>query len=138
MPGLRQRLQENPEELRLLIAGLLKRVLNNPDQQLVSRIESQIRATVSEHYAWPGNVRELEQCIRRICLTGHYRVAEKNPLSDGQTTRFSLLESGAEPSAQQLLQHYCQFLYEKHGSYEAVARITQLDRRTARKYIVVD
>ncbi len=31
---------------------------------------------------------------------------------------------------------YCRFLYDRHGSYEAVARITQLDRRTAKKYIV--
>jgi len=41
-----------------------------------------------------------------------------------------------EISAQRLLQNYCQSLYECHGSYEAVARITQLDRRTVKKYIV--
>jgi transcriptional regulator with PAS, ATPase and Fis domain len=134
VPGLQQRLRENPAELTPLIAGLLKRVIDNPDRQLVARMETRIRAMVPEQYAWPGNVRELEQCIRRICLTGSYSVAEKNQLAEGQA--FGLPENGAEPSAQELLQHYCRFLYEKHGSYEAVARITRLDRRTARKYVV--
>ncbi|MCL7422025.1 MAG: sigma 54-interacting transcriptional regulator [Methylobacter sp.] len=134
VPGLQQRLRENPAELTPLIAGLLKRVIDNPDRQLVARMETRIRAMVPEQYAWPGNVRELEQCIRRICLTGSYSVAEKNQLAEGQA--FGLPESGAEPSAQELLRHYCRFLYEKHGSYEAVARITRLDRRTARKYVV--
>jgi len=38
-------------------------------------------------------------------------------------------------SAQDLLIHYCTRLYEKHGTYEAVARIAGLDRRTVKKYI---
>jgi len=135
VPGLQQRLQENQEELTSLIAGLLKRVIDSPDRQLVARIEKRIRATVPEHYSWPGNVRELEQCIRRICLTGSYSIAEKMNLS-GSQAGFSLPENSDEPSAQQLLRRYCRFLYEKHGSYETVARITGLDRRTARKYIV--
>lgn len=135
VPGLQQRLRENPEELRPLIGRLLKRVLDNPDGQLVARIEDRIRETVPQHYSWPGNVRELEQCIRRICLTGDYRGAE-NARSSDVGTAFRLAETGAEPGVQQLLQQYCRFLYEKYGSYEAVARITRLDRRTARKYIV--
>ena len=135
VPGLQQRLQENPEELRPLIAGLLKRVIDNPDRQLVARIEQRIRATVPEHYAWPGNVRELEQCIRRICLTGSYSVAGQSRLPDRQIG-FVLSGDGDEISSQQLLQHYCRYLYDRHGSYEAVARITRLDRRTVKKYII--
>jgi DNA-binding transcriptional regulator LsrR (DeoR family) len=38
-------------------------------------------------------------------------------------------------TAQELLSRYCSNLYMKHGTYEAVARITDLDRRTVRKYI---
>jgi len=30
---------------------------------------------------------------------------------------------------------YCAMLYKRHGTYGDVARITGLDRRTAKKYI---
>lgn len=135
VPSLQQRLQENPEELNSLITSLLNRVIDKPDRHLISRIENHIRTTVPDQYSWPGNVRELEQCIRRICLTGSYTFAEKIHLSDKQEG-FNLKKNSGETSAQQLLQQYCLFLYEKYGSYEAVARITRLDRRTAKKYIV--
>lgn len=38
-------------------------------------------------------------------------------------------------TAQQLLGIYCRRLYENLGTYEAVAGVTNLDRRTVRKYI---
>ncbi len=135
IPSLQQRLQENPEELGNLISGLLKKIIDKPDSQLISRIEKRIHSTVPADYPWPGNVRELEQCIRRICLIGHYNITEQlnvNAAHDG----FILAENAGEGSAQQLLQRYCRFIYERHGSYEAVARITCLDRRTVKKYIV--
>ncbi len=134
VPSLQQRLQENPEELKHLIASLLNRVTDIPAPQLVSRIEKHIRNTVPKNYAWPGNVRELEQCIRRICLTGNYLVTQ--PAQPNTGNGFTLAEDSGETSAQRLLQEYCQFLYARHSSYEAVARITQLDRRTVKKYIV--
>ncbi len=135
VPSLRQRLRENPAELNRLITGLLKRAIDNPDNKLINRIETRIRATVPENYAWPGNVRELEQCIRRICLTGDYNVVDR-PSTERNQPSFALPENGDEMTAQELMQQYCRFLYDKHGSYEAVARITRLDRRTAKKYIV--
>ncbi len=39
-------------------------------------------------------------------------------------------------TASGLLNAYCHYLYRRHGTYEAVARITALDRRTVKKYIV--
>ena len=134
VPGLRQRLRENPDELNSLIAGLLKRVIDTPDSQLIARIEKQIRTTVPEDYAWPGNVRELEQGIRRICLTGRYNAT--GSINSADKEGGYLPENKTEISVLQLLQNYCRFLYEKHESYEAVARITQLDRRTVKKYIM--
>ena len=38
-------------------------------------------------------------------------------------------------SAAALLSYYCKILYELHGSYEAVARLTELDRRTVKKHV---
>ena len=135
VPSLQQRIQENPKELRHLVNSLLKRISNIPTPELAVMIEKQIHINVPDYYAWPGNVRELEQCIRRICLTGRCSISDESnaiSLSDG----FSLTDKAGEGSVQNLLQQYCRFLYERHGSYEAVARITQLDRRTAKKYIV--
>lgn len=135
VPSLRQRLAQNPAELNTLIAGLLQRVIAHPDANLVRRIEKRIRASVPEDYSWPGNVRELEQCIRRICLTGSYHAGQCRQREDRQSTQ-TWQENSDEISAQQLLRNYCRLLYDRHGSYEAVARITRLDRRTAKKYIV--
>ena len=38
-------------------------------------------------------------------------------------------------TAQEILTAYCNMLYMKYGTYEKVAQITKLDRRTAKKYI---
>ena len=39
-------------------------------------------------------------------------------------------------NAQELLSSYCFILYQRHGTYEVVSRITKLDRRTVKKYIM--
>jgi len=135
IPSLQQRIQENPDELAHLIVDLVNRVTDLPSPLLASRIEKYIRQTIPTNYAWPGNVRELEQCIRQICITGQYKIAEQST-SPEHNNEFSLSENPVENGAQQLLQRYCRFLYDQQGSYEAVAKITQLDRRTVKKYII--
>ena len=135
VPSLQLRIQENPEELKHLIGILLKRITDIPAPQLVSMIEKQIRSNIPDHYAWPGNVRELEQCIRRICLTGDCSISDEFA-HPSQDEAFSFMANSGESSAHSLLQQYCRFLYERYSSYEAVARIMQLDRRTVKKYIV--
>lgn len=130
VPTLQQRLEQNPKELRGLIEHLLMRVIDCADSSLVERIELRIHASLPKNYSWPGNVRELEQCIRRICLTGIYQGEHQTTLQHK-----GFVPDIGEPSTQQLLQQYCQYLYQKHGSYEAVARIAKLDRRTAKKYV---
>ena len=37
--------------------------------------------------------------------------------------------------ADTLLYGYCQLLYERHGTYEEVARRKKLDRRTVKAYL---
>lgn len=133
LPDLKQRLGENPDELKPLVDSIVRRLVPDPGEQLVMRIVRQIRATVPAGYHWPGNVRELEQCIRRICLTGSYQ-AGKMTLNADEAQNLNL-PVNEEISVQQLIRRYCRQLYDKHGSYEAVARITRLDRRTAKKYI---
>jgi hypothetical protein len=38
-------------------------------------------------------------------------------------------------SSGELITAYCSHLYKQHGTYEKVAQITQLGRRTVKKYI---
>ena len=134
IPSLHQRINENQDELGHLIISLVNRMIDNPAPLLVKQIERIIQQSIPENYAWPGNVRELEQCIRQICITGQYHVTTDTSTIDHN--EFILSDNAAKNSAQQLLQRYCRFLYKSHGSYEAVAKTTQLDRRTVKKYIV--
>ena len=50
---------------------------------------------------------------------------------------YTLTESIEQGSldAQQLLTQYCTVLHRKHGTFEKVAQITKLDRRTVKKHI---
>lgn len=133
VPSLKQRLGENPDELRLLIIELIGRVVQQPVPEFVQFIESKLYQSVGKNYCWPGNVRELEQAIRRIILTGEYP-RQINQSESNQMIH--VYDSESKPvSAQQLMHHYCHHLYDKHHTYEAVARITGLDRRTVKKYL---
>lgn len=138
LPSLRERISQNPTELRALIARLLQRVIESPDDKLIDRIDNRINKTVPKDYHWPGNVRELEQCIRRICITGTYQGQVLAPVKKTDDSIFQADAQGKYLSAQELLQRYCKFLYNQHNNLEKVARIAGLDRRTVKKYIGLD
>lgn len=134
VPPLRQRLQEEPAELRELLSHVLTRIVGEPASELVDKVETTILASVGDCYSWPGNVRELEQAVRRILLTGRY-TGSAPPKS---TDLLAQLINGLEAEtldADTLLGGYCALLYENCGNYEAVARQTNLDRRTVKKYL---
>lgn len=134
MPSLFQRIQERPDELDSLLAHTVQRILGKAAPELALSILEIIRQQIPKDYPWPGNVRELEQCVRRILLKQQYK--GDNILSaTGTTNAFNelLLQGGF--TAQQLLSKYCALLYERLGTYESVAKQTELDRRTVKKYI---
>lgn len=132
LPPLRQRLQEFPGELDLLLNHILARMTGEYAADLAVSIREKLIATVGENYDWPGNVRELEQAVRRILLTGKY---------EGETRTGDLrmrLLAGVENTsldADQLLSMYCRLLYGRHKTFEEVARRTNLDPRTVKKYL---
>ncbi|MGB4599574.1 MAG: sigma 54-interacting transcriptional regulator [Trichlorobacter sp.] len=134
VPPLRQRIQEEPQELPALVVSILNRLLGDAGSAFSGRICETLLADLGTGYTWPGNVRELEQAVRRILLTNRYtgdRSGQRAGLQD-------LLMDGINQGnldAQTLLAHYCTMLYQRFGTYEEVARRTGLDRRTARKYI---
>ena len=93
-----------------------------------------LKQEIPADYPWHGNVRELEQCVRRILLKQEY---EGDRILSGKTesNTFNEMLIQGNFTAQQLMGKYCKVLYEKLGTYEAVAKRTELDRRTVKKYI---
>jgi hypothetical protein len=134
VPPLRQRLRESPDELAQLVSLLVKRTTGNADAGLTEMIVTSLGTCLPRDYAWPGNVRELEQAVRRILLNGHYEPARPVGAEDDGNGLDAAIGAG-ELTASELLSRYCRVLYARLGSYEGVAKLTALDRRTVKKYI---
>jgi transcriptional regulator with AAA-type ATPase domain len=136
VPTLRQRIAESPAELELLVGLLVARIAGMEDKEVAAGVLEALHRDLPRDYPWPGNVRELEQAVRRILLTGSYRPELASPASqDGEERLIARLRTG-ELSAEALLSGYSAMLYERLGSYAAVAERTQLDPRTSRKYVL--
>ena len=132
VPSLNQRIKEDPEELRVMLENVIGRITKEKNADLLENCLKKIKAELGLDYAWPGNVRELEQCARSIFINDKCH----RPLSKFSTKKaWSDQMLKGELSSQELLSHYCSLLYEKEKSYEKVAKITALDRRTVKKYI---
>jgi transcriptional regulator of acetoin/glycerol metabolism len=136
LPTLRQRLEERPAERDELLQVLVARVTGRPAPAQVERIAKALDAHPGRHYPWPGNVLELEQAVRRVFLNGRYDGDAQAAAPDLQSQLLASVRDG-NVSADALLAAYCQLLHRRHGTYEAVAEITKLDRRTAKKYVLL-
>lgn len=135
VPPLAQRIHENSDELEDLLRVVVERIVGAPSAELVAWVGKRIRHAPGIDYPWPGNVRELEQCVRRILLKHSYTPLPQ-PFPTGLAAR---LKAGMEKrtlSARALVAGYCLMLHRHHKTIEAVAQITGLDRRTAKKHIV--
>lgn len=134
VPTLYERLQSDPSELKDLLSFILQRMFVGDPLELIEMVQDVILTKLGRGYAWPGNVRELEQCVRRILIKLDY---EGDRVAVGQDLESEIrngLETGTIP-AQALIQSYCKLLYQRYGTFEEVARRTELDRRTVTKYI---
>jgi DNA-binding NtrC family response regulator len=134
VPSLARRIHEDPNELEDLLQVVIERIVGAPSAELVSRIRAQICQAPGIDYPWPGNVRELEQCVRRILLKHEYAPLQTHSRSDiGSMLRAGMRQQVLD--AKTVIAGYCLMLYRQHKTIEAVARITGLDRRTAKKHI---
>lgn len=135
LPPLRQRLKEDPAELDALLGSILSRLagdVSTREKQLVKKV---LERELGKDYPWLGNVRELEQAVKRIILTGHYHGRKTEQPKQDECSRLAAgMQEGAF-DAEALLATYCALLYQRFGTYEEVARKTQLDRRTVKKYV---
>jgi transcriptional regulator with AAA-type ATPase domain len=132
VPSLRERIQELPAELDLLIEKMVTRMTGADSPELTSMVKAVLDQAVGRDYHWPGNVRELEQAVRRILLTRRY--AGQGRDLDLKAALQSGIESGTL-DAEALLSGYCTLLHQRHGTFEEVSRRTRLDRRTVKKYV---
>lgn len=134
VPPLRQRLEEDPDELDWLLSHTVERLIGKPSPELADIVRDVISIELGNHYHWPGNVRELEQCVRRVLLKRSYSGDKKETRPDEKTHLLSGIESGSM-DAQTILGNYCIMLYQRFGTFEEVSRRVNLDRRTVKKYI---
>ena len=135
IPSLRQRLAEDPDELNALLPRLLMRISGCDAPEECGRIFARIQTVVEAAYSWPGNVRELEQCIRRMFLHADFQPRD----SEGrQQLDRMLMDCNPPLSAARLMSRYCKALYQRFGTFQQVANAAELDRRTAKRYILMD
>ncbi|BBO68180.1 Fis family transcriptional regulator [Desulfosarcina alkanivorans] len=134
VPSLARRIHEDPNELQDLLQIVIERIVGVPSKELTSMVKAQIHHTPGLAYPWPGNVRELEQAARRILMKQDYTpMPPESPSSPA-----AWLQTGfqrQDMTARALVAGYCLMLHQQHQTIEAVARITGLDRRTAKKHI---
>ena len=139
IPPLRLRIEEEPGELQVLLEHIVEQMIG-PSDEVVSRVAEVIHEDLPPRYSWPGNVRELEQCVRRVVMAREYSGDQKErsgPPGDAMEALYRRMDS-EEIEAREVLARYCQILYERHGSYQEVARLTGLDRRTVARHVCGD
>ena len=135
VPPLRTRIMEKPSELDDLLQFTIKKITGITSDKLSTKIKRTIDRQLGIDYQWPGNVRELEQCVRSIVLRQNYR-------GKGDSKSLDLTEELVQGVVRQnipvsfLVSGYCKLLYDKLGTYEKVAKLTGLDRRTIKKHII--
>ena len=134
VPSLAERIRQNPDELTDLVRHFCTQISDNENTELADRVMDVITKQLGGiAYGWPGNVRELAQCIRRVILKHSYE-AHSPSVSNRQDELINGIESGTL-TADEVLDNYCKILYDRYGTYEQVAQLTTLDRRTVKKRI---
>jgi DNA-binding NtrC family response regulator len=140
VPSLREQLADSPAALHSLLEFIVGRELGGASErptgdvaQLVDEVEQWIGQQMPRDYAWPGNIRELEQCVRNVLVRREYRP----PMAQHVADRSDWLQQAEQGqlSADELLNHYCQLVYNKAGGYEQAARVLGIDRRTVKSRV---
>ena len=134
VPTLRDQIKENPKSFDEILKHTVDRIMGKPSTELHTVIKNILVAELDKDYAWPGNVRELEQAVRRVLITSQYKTMSEEVSPPVQNSILEHIQTG-NLDAKNLLESYCTILYQKYGTYEKVAQITKLDRRTVKKYI---
>jgi DNA-binding NtrC family response regulator len=133
LPSLKQRVEEDPAELALLVAFIVRRILGEDSVEICELVTTAIAKDVGAGYAWPGNVRELEQCVRRVILTQRY-AGDRVVRGGAEGARVGAVGKTDE-SVRGVVSRHCRALHARYGTYEEVARRAGIDRRTVKRYV---
>ena len=134
VPTLRQQIVEDPSTMPTLLQHIIEKITGTSSEELLTVVLDVMQEQISPDYGWPGNVRELEQATRCIILNKDH-CSDIDGWCQTRATPLQTLLQGTHVSASDLLSSYCTSLYNEYGTYEDVARITELDPRTVKKYI---
>jgi len=134
LPSLYQRVQESPVELDILIAHTVTWITGHRNTALCHRVRDVIDK-LGPDYTWPGNVRELAQCVRRVIIKQDYQGDQSSQAVSPAMDTLADQMRGGSLRAEDLVAQYCKMLYKRLGTYEEVARRTDLDRRTVKRYV---
>jgi len=131
-PSLRQRFDEEPEEIVQLTTFLLRRMLGAAHKELENQMITAVTKATKLGRPWRGNVRELEQFLRQQ-LVGGDALTPTDPL---ESTGGDWLDraSRCELKLDELTANYCRVAYARHGSWDATAKALDADWRTIKKY----
>jgi len=132
VPSLRERLDDDPEELPLLVSHLVRRTLGEEPPGLAEEVRAWIEGSLGADYPWPGNQRELEQCVRNVLVRGEYRPPPEGAAPSDPFEETSRALRDGRLSADEALNRYCTWVYARTGSYVETARRLSLDRRTVK------
>lgn len=130
-PGLRQQLDDRPEDLQSLALYISRRLAGDDAEAVATEAIEWMNTNLGPNYPWRGNIRELEQCISSILIRGKYTPNS----SKRQATDWLATIADGNLSAEEVLRLYCTWVYRRTGSYEATARQIGLDRRTVKSRI---
>lgn len=134
VPSLSRRIAEDFNELKVMVDLTVRRILGKSSPDQVNRLHGQIIDQLGQDYPWPGNVRELEQCVRRLLISNRYTPLQA-AVNVALDKRLQAGIANGTIDAQSLICGYCYLLYQRHGTYEAVAKRVRFDRRTVKKHI---
>ncbi len=142
-PSLRDQLQQNPDDLPALVRYVSRKLAGEDSDMLADQSTEWIRKNLGDEYPWRGNIRELEHCVSSIMIRGSYlptgtgKISLEEDTDSGEQPSWARLAVTGDLTADQLVQHYCHWIHQKTGSYEATARKLGIDRRTVKSKIAL-
>lgn len=140
-PSLSAQLKDRPADLEMLVSHVAARLVNVDEVAAVTdQVSSFVRKKLGMDYAWPGNIRELEQCVRNLLIQGEYtpqaqRVGEDSDPAHSMAGKLSRAFLAGEISADELLDTYTSWVFQKTQSYSETGRKLGLDRRTVKSRV---
>lgn len=137
-PALKDQLASRPEDLEWLVESILdKQNLSENITSLAGDISGWISENLGDQYSWPGNIRELEQCVGSFLIRGQYVPLQtpNRPWKEAKLPDWLKPVVDADLTADEVLCRYCTWVYFQQGTYEKVAQIVKLDRRTVKSKI---